>query len=214
MNFLNGKMDVLEAILRRRSIRKFKDKELKKEEVGELLKAARWAPSAGNKQPWEIIVVRDKEKQEELAEIALEQYWMEEAPIILVVCLNKEIAKGKYGDRGTELYGIQATGAAIQNILLRATELGLGACWVGAFDEDQAKVALKCTGEDDIIPVAMIPIGYPEDLPEAPPRRRVNSFTHVDGYREKDLRDWKGLRKYMKEARRETKKFLRSLEKE
>ncbi len=207
-------MDVLEAVLRRRSTRKFKDEKLTKEEVGELLDAVRWTPSAGNTQPWEIIVVKDNEIKENLADIALEQNWIKSAPVVLVVCLNKELAEKNYGERGTDLYGIQATGAAVQNILLRATEMGLASCWVGAFDEDQASVELNCEGIDRIRPVAMIPVGHPEKIPEAPPRRRISSFTHIDGYNKKDLRDWKGLNRYAKKIKLRTEKFLKSANKE
>ncbi len=213
MNFLTGNMDVIEAILRRRSIRKFEDKKLKKEEVGELLRAARWTPSAGNTQPWEIIVVRDVDIKEKLAKASLEQDWMKKAPVILAICLNEDLAERNYGDRGIDLYGIQSTGALIENILLRATEMGLGACWVGSFDETQVRTFLSCEKEEDIRPVALVPVGHPKKIPETTPRRKLHTFTHVDGYGKKDLHDWKGLKKYLRKTRSETQKLIKSLKK-
>ncbi len=206
-------MDVLEALLRRRSVRRFKDKELTKEEIAELLKAARWTPSAGNRQPWEIVVVRDRELREELADIALEQRWMASAPVIFVVLLNEEMAESKYGKRGLELYGIQATGALIENILLRATEMGLGTCWVGSFDEDRVEDVMR-THEEKVKPVAMVAVGYPKEIPGPPPRKEINSFSYIDRYKEKSLRDWKGLVKYIKKAKLETKRFFNSFQSE
>lgn len=206
-------MDVLEALLRRRSTRKFKDKKLTKEEVGELLKAARWAPSAGNRQPWEIVVVRDQEIKDELSDIALEQDWMKKAGVIFVVLLNEDLAEGSYGERGIELYGIQATGALIENMLLRATEMGLGACWVGSFDEDRVEDVMK-THNEDVRPVAMITVGESKEMPGPPPRREIQNFSHVDRYQEKNLRDWKGLVKYIKEAKLETKRLMESFKEE
>ncbi len=210
MNFLTGNMDVLEAILRRRSIRRFKERNIKKEEVAEILKAARWTPSAGNRQPWEIIVVRDRDLIEELAEISLEQDWMKSASLIFVVCLNEELAEGSYGKRGVEVYGMQATGALIENMLLRITEMGLGACWVGSFDEDRVEDLIK-THEEKVRPVAMIPVGYPKKTPGPPPRREINAFSHVDEYKGKNLRNWRGLVKCVKKAKLETKRFMNSL---
>ncbi|MFP4116195.1 MAG: nitroreductase family protein [Candidatus Aenigmatarchaeota archaeon] len=204
-------MDVLEAILRRRSIRKFKDKEIGDEEIGELLRSVKWAPSAGNRQPWEVVAVKDEELKEELAEIALEQYWMTDAPVILVICVDKKRAEHVYGERGRELYGIQAAAAATQNILLRATEMGLGTSWVGAFDEGQASAALNC--DDNIRPVAMVPVGYPDEQPEPPGRHDVTSFVHLNKFGKKDIGEWKGLVKHAKKAKRKTKKLLSSLKK-
>ncbi|MFP4232757.1 MAG: nitroreductase family protein [Candidatus Aenigmatarchaeota archaeon] len=206
-------MNVLEALLRRRSVRKFKDEKLTKEEVGELLRAAKWAPSAGNRQPWEIVVVRDQEIKDELAEIALEQDWMKKAGAIFVILLNEDRAESKYGERGVKLYGIQATGALIQNMLLRATEMELGACWVGSFDEDRVEDVMK-THNKDVRPVAMVAVGHPKEIPGPPPRNDINVFSHVDRYKEKNLRDWKGLVKYTKELKLETKRIMKSFEKD
>ncbi len=206
-------MDVLEALLRRRSVRRFKEDKLTKEEVGELLRAAKWAPSAGNKQPWEIVVVRDQEIKDELAEIALEQDWMKDAGAIFVVLLNEDLAESKYGERGLELYGIQATGALIQNMMLRATEMNLGSCWVGSFDEDRVEDVMK-THDKKVRPVAMLAVGHPEEIPGPPPRRDINVFSHVDRYEQKSLRDWKGLVKYIKELKLETKRMMKSFKKE
>lgn len=204
-------MELLEAILRRRSVREFQDKDVGNEEIGEILTAFKWAPSAGNRQPWEIIVVRDDEIQEELAEIALDQTWMTNAPVIIVVCINEKRVKDSYGDRGVDLYAIQSSAAATQNMLLRAEDLGLATCWVGAFDEEQASAALEC--EDWIRPVIMVPLGYPVGREEPPSRSDITDFSYIDKFGEYERGQWKGLKKQARKAKKKAKKLISSLRK-
>jgi nitroreductase len=174
-------MNVEEAIKTRRSVRNFLSKPVPDELIGELLEACRWAPSAGNRQPWEVIVIKDKKIIKELAETAaLKQMWMTTAPIALVMCINEQIARATYGSRGIELYAIQSTAAAIQNILLRAHSLGLGSCWVGAFYESEAKKILNCPNH--IRPVAILPIGWPAESPAPPERHDVTDFSHLNKF--------------------------------
>jgi nitroreductase len=138
-------MDVLEAIKGRRSVRSFKgEKNVPEETVEELIDAARWAPSAGNIQPWEFIIVRNPDIKEKLAEAASNQSFLEEAPVVIIVCADENRSSQGYGQRGKTLYCIQDTAAAIQNIHLAAHSLGLGTCWVGAFREQRARWASGC----------------------------------------------------------------------
>ncbi len=161
-------MDVLEAIKGRRSVRAFKNQDVSQELVEKLVDAARWAPSAGNIQPWEFIIVRRPEIKRGLAEAALHQTFVEEAPVVIVVCADESRSSKGYGVRGKTLYCIQDTAAAVQNINLAAYSLGLGTCWVGAFREEEARKILKVPR--GIRPVAIIPVGYPAEAP--PPRSR------------------------------------------
>lgn len=173
-------MDILEAIKGRRSIRAFRSKDVPEEIVEKLVDAARYAPSAGNIQPWEFIVVRKPEIRRGLAEAALAQTFIEEASVVIVVCANENRSLMGYGTRGKTLYCIQDTAAAIQNILLTAYSLGLGTCWVGAFREDEAREVLKIP--QGIRPVAMVPIGYPAETP--PPRRKrtIDQIVHHETF--------------------------------
>ena len=97
------KMDVFKAIKGRRSVRAFTDEPVSEEEINQLLDAARWAPSAGNIQPWEFIVVRDAKVKRGLVEAALNQTFIEEAPVVLVVCANPTRSSRRYGSRGISL---------------------------------------------------------------------------------------------------------------
>ena len=128
------------------------------EMIERLLQAACKAPSAGNVQPWLFYVVKRDDIKADLAAAALGQSLLAEAPVVIVVCADLDLHASSYGTRGVELYAIQDCAAAVENILLGATALGLGSCWVGAFREDQASAALGLTS--GIRPLAMIPIGY------------------------------------------------------
>jgi len=173
-------MDVLEAIKGRRSIRAFKRKKVTQETVEKLLDAARWAPSAGNIQPWEFIVIRKPEIKRALAEAALDQTFIEEAPVVIVVCANENRSSQGYGVRGKTLYCIQDTAAAIQNIHLAAYSLGLGACWVGAFREEEVGEILKIP--QGIRPVAIVPVGYPAETPPPRNRRPMSQIVHYETF--------------------------------
>jgi SagB-type dehydrogenase family enzyme len=134
------------------------------EKIELLLEAARWAPSAGNLQSVEYIIVKNKETREKLAKAAYNQGQIIEAPVSIVVCCNmRKISP--YGARGKELYTLQESGACIQNLMLEAYSLGLGTCWIGAFDEAKVKEILKIS--DYTRPVAIITVGYPNEKPKS-----------------------------------------------
>lgn len=172
-------MDVLEAIKGRRSVRTFKSEQNLSEKIVEkLIDAARWAPSAGNIQPWEFIIVRRPEVKKRLAEVAFNQSFIEEAPVVIVVCADENRSSESYGQRGETLYCIQDTAAAIQNVHLTAYSVGLGTCWVGAFKEEEASELLKIPR--GIRPVALIPVGYPCKFPSPRSKRDIDEIVHYE----------------------------------
>lgn len=173
-------MDLFEAIYGRRSIRAFKPDPVREEDLKKILETATAAPSAGNRQPWEFIVVKDTEKKSELARAALGQSFIEEAPVVVVVCANLERSSRVYGRRGEELYAIQDTAAAIQNMLLAAFALGYGTCWVGAFDEHEVSKILRIPS--GVRPVAIIPIGKPAEKPSRTSRLPLDRIVHRETY--------------------------------
>jgi nitroreductase len=177
-------LDVFEAITSRRSVRTFTREDVSEEEVKKLIDAARWAPSAGNIQPWEFIVVRESEVKQRLSIAALDQTFIEEAPVVIVVCANQIRSDRGYGARGVNLYCLQDTAAATQNILLAAYALGLATCWVGAFREEEAKEALNLP--DRVRPVAIIPVGHPAKKPMARSRRPLSEIIHFETYKVRD----------------------------
>ena len=173
-------MRIPELIKERRSIRAFSDRQISDEDVEVLVEAACWAPSAGNRQPWEFVVVRDEKNKRRLVEAAHGQSFIAEAPVVFVVCADPGRSAARYGRRGAELYCLQDTAAAVQNLLLTATANGLGACWVGAFDEEKA--AEIVAAPKGVRPVAIIPVGYPAESPPPRPRRSLSEVTHREKF--------------------------------
>lgn len=174
------KMNVFEAIATRRSIRKFTAQDIPMEILGVVLDAGRYAPSAGNIQNWRFIIVKNAENKQRTAEAAMQQMWIAEAPVIIVVCAETEKIKQFYGIRGERLYLIQNCAAAIQNMLLTAHSLGLAGTWVGAFDETMLRRALGIP--EDIRPQAIIPFGYPDEVVPAPTHYTLENVCYFESY--------------------------------
>jgi nitroreductase len=173
-------MEVLEAIKGRRSIRSFLPDPVPEKDLKTILEAAIMAPSAGNCQPWEFVIVKDEERKRKLAEAAHWQDFIAEAPVVVVVCANIPRTSARYGKRGETLYCIQDTAAAIQNMLLAAHSLGYGTCWIGSFEDDQ--VAKIVEAPKGVKPVALIPIGKPAEKPRAPARIPLEKVCHEEHF--------------------------------
>jgi nitroreductase len=167
-------MDLFDVIARRRSVRQFMpDRAVGDDQLKRILEAATMAPSAGNAQCWKFIVVHNKKLKKTLATEAGHQLFIDQAPLILVVCADLEKAGEKYGARGRSTYALQETAAAIENMLLAAEALGLGACWIGSFDETKAAEILDLPKH--LRPVAIVPVGTPaEPVRRVPPRRNLD----------------------------------------
>jgi len=173
-------MDVFEAIKGRRSIREFKPGPVKDEDLQKILDAGRLAPSAGNCQPSELVVVKEPSLKRRLSSAALEQTFIADAPVVIVMCANIPRTSRRYGRRGQELYCLQDTAAATQNILLTAYSLGYGTCWVGAFDEGAVADVIQVPS--GVRPVAIIPLGRPAENPISPQRRPLKDIVHINGF--------------------------------
>jgi len=173
-------MDILETIKNRRSIRTYKRQDLAQQTLDKLLEAARWAPSAGNVQPWAFVIVTSQKIKQGISLGAFGQKTLEEASIVIIVCADEKRAEQSYGSRGKTLYCLQDTAAAIQNIMLTAHSLGLGSCWVGAFKEEEIRKVIKAPKE--MRPIALIPIGYPNENPAARNRRPLSEITRKETF--------------------------------
>lgn len=171
-------MDVWDCIRTRRSIRKFKKKLVPWDLIVQIMQAGRHAPTAGNLQSFKFLVVKNEEKRKAISESCLQQYWMANAPIHIAMIGEPEKMERYYGTRGRRLYLIQSVAAAVQNMLLMAHNLGLGACWIGAFDEDNIRYLLNLPEQVEIH--AIIPIGYPDEEPEMPPKFRLEHMWFVE----------------------------------
>ncbi len=173
-------MELFEAIQKRRSIRHYKKQPLPEGAVEKLVEAARLAPSAGNVQPYKLVIVKNEDIRQKLSTAAYGQKDVAEVPVVFVVCADEKRASEGYGDRGKTLYCIQDTAAVVQNILLTACSLGLGTCWIGAFKEEDVKKIVNAP--DEMRPVALIPVGVPDEAPAARSRRLLGEFVVTDTF--------------------------------
>ena len=146
----------MEAIFTRRSIRNFTSEPVDDEQITQLLKAAMTAPSAGNEQPWEFIVVRERATLEEITQFHQYSQMLKEAPVAIVVCADPGRSKYPYE------YWIQDCAAATQNILLAAVTAGLGTCWLGIYPQPERVEAIRQIFgvPDPIVPFAVVAVGY------------------------------------------------------
>lgn len=184
-------MDTLECIISRRSIRRFTDQELEDDTIIKLLEAVRHAPSWKNNQCWEVVIVRDRERKEQLMHLltannpAAKSFL--QAPLVFVMCAQK----GKSGYEGTELATNKGEwlmfdmGIACQNLCLTAHAMGLGAVHVGSFDSAGLDRLLDLPA--DIVSVEMIPVGYPARIGNAPPRKAITEFAYLETFGKKFL---------------------------
>jgi nitroreductase len=153
-------MDTFKAISTRRSIRKYTNKQIPQELINKLLKAAMYAPSAMNYQPWHFIVFDTNESLTTIHELLSHADMLAEAACGILVCGDLEL------ERNIDFI-VQNCSAATQNILLEAHELGLGAVWVGVFPEKQTMQNIKRSFglPESIVPISLVPIGYPNENP-------------------------------------------------
>lgn len=168
-------MELTEAIRKRRSIRRFKSDPIEDKIIERIIELGNMAPSAGNLQPRDFIIVTDKDQRFALAQAALNQTFIYDAPVVVVVCANYERA-ASYGSRGRDLYCIQDSAAAIENMLLSIVDFGLASCWVGAFNEK--KVSQILTLPPHVRPVALLPIGHPAEEKNSSYRISLDGLIH------------------------------------
>ena len=170
-------MDIEKCIEGRRSIRAFKSEPVDDSIITEALRMANLAPSAGNLQARDFIVVKDAATKAALAQAAYDEDFVRSAPVVVAVCANLQRI-GHYGERGRTLYCIQDSSAAIENMILFLHSKGIGSVWVGAFDEEAAGAALHVP--EEARPVALIPIGHPAETGTKTGRIPLDRIVHKE----------------------------------
>jgi nitroreductase len=148
-------MDVIKAIKKRRSVRNYLDRPVEEEKLIAVLEAGRHAPSAGNRQEWRFVIVKDQQDRKKIAEAANEQGFVGEAPVVIVACAETD---GHVMSCGQPSYPIDVA-IALDHISLAAVKYGLGTCWIGAFNEEKVKEILGIPEEVRV--VELMPLGYP-----------------------------------------------------
>lgn len=151
-------MEIQKALLNRRSIRKYKDQKIIKENIDKILKAAMYAPSAMNLQAWHFIVIDDKEIMIETIKSIPYAEILRQSATAIIVCGDSSVEKN-------ESWLLQNCSAAIQNILISAYGLGIGSCWIAIHGMDDVYKNIKTQFKlpENIVPVSLISLGYPDE---------------------------------------------------
>jgi nitroreductase len=158
-------MDVFEAIRSRRSIRKYRPEPIPNEKLETVLDTARLAPSADNRQPWRFVVVRKVGRKKTLAEAANNQTFIKDAAAIVAAVGDPKVSTD-WHEKDTMI--------ALEHMVLAATAMGYGTCWIGAFDEDAVKRLLRIPAKMKVI--ALLPIGIPDETPAPRPRKELSEI--------------------------------------
>ncbi|MFQ6069723.1 MAG: nitroreductase family protein [Candidatus Aminicenantales bacterium] len=171
-------MSVLEVIKARRSVRRYKSEPVPDETLRRVLEAARLAPSGKNLQPWKFIIVRDSEKKRKLAQAAINQKFVSQAPVVIVACGFPERCYSRMG-RYMKSWPVDVA-IALEHIVLQAQEEGLGTCWIGAFEEEEVKEILAIPQEVKVL--ALTPLGFPDESPPFRGRKKLEEIISFDVY--------------------------------
>lgn len=150
--------DVFDCMREAQSTMLFGKSEIPEPTLTRILEAGCWAPSAGNLQPWYFYVVKNNEIKQKLADACNDQRQIEQAPVSIVIMADPARSNERFGERGAQLYCLQDTAAAAENIILAANALGISSCWVGAFDERKVQEAVEAPPR--LRAVAIICLGY------------------------------------------------------
>jgi nitroreductase len=169
-------MEFFEVVEERHSLRTYSPAAVEEDKLQKILETANRAPSAGNLQGYEIYLVRSAEQRRALVKAAEGQAFLAEAPVVLVFCANPARSAIWYKERGRQLYSLQDATIACTYAMLAAAALGLATVWVGAFDEVRVRAAIGIPS--DLVPVALLPVGYAGKEPRLMPRRELDELVH------------------------------------
>jgi nitroreductase len=167
---------VIETIAKRYSVRGYQDKSVEREKILQIVEAGRLAPSTSNVQPWRFVVVENPRLRDALAEkgmgIVVPNRWAREAPVIIVMCAHLDWIVHRLGAKAADLqYYLLDIGIAGEHMVLTATELGLGTCWIGWFRAKAIRNILNIPKGWKI--AALLTLGYPKEEEAPKPRERL-----------------------------------------
>jgi len=167
-------MEFFELLKKRYSVRAYQSKPVEEEKLKAVLEAANLAPTAANRQPFKIIIIQTNGKEAELKRI-YRRDWFSQAPLVIGICAMKSEAWSRMD--GKNYADVDAT-IVMDHLILAATDLGLGTCWVAAFDPAAAREILELP--DDVAPVAFTPLGYPADEMKAKKRKPLEEIVRYE----------------------------------
>jgi len=165
-------MTLSELIQKRYSVRGYKPDPVEEDKLQQVLEAARWAPTAGNRQRFQLLVVHTQGREEELRRI-YDRDWFVQPPLVICACrFPMEPALGRRDYTDVDI------GIVVDHLILAATELGLGTCWIGAFDRAAAREVLGLPDEAE--PVVFTPLGYPDAAPRPKQRKPLSELVRYE----------------------------------
>ncbi len=170
-------MDFETLVTHRYSSRSYKPDPVEKEKLDKVLEAARMAPTAANRQPFQLIIIHTEGRQEELRRIYKPDWFAVEPPLVICACAlpKKGWERQRYDSQN---YAIVDVSIVVDHITLQAADIGLGTCWVGAFDPQAAREILHLP--DQVEPIAFTPLGYPNDAPKAKKRKPLEDLARYE----------------------------------
>ncbi len=175
-------MDFYDVIRTRRSIRRYKSKDIPNDVLFRILESARIAPSGNNRQPWRFVVVRDEEKKKKIAQACYDQSFIAQAPLVIVCCSIK--CTSGY-QPWLEQAGPRDVVIATDHLILAARNEGIGSCWIGALYPEKVAKIINLPDELDVVMV--VPLGYPTSesaFSEPTGRKSLNEIFFADSYGE------------------------------
>jgi nitroreductase len=167
-------MDLLQLVKTRYSVRAYKPDPVGEDELRQVLEAARLAPTAGNKQSFQLIVIQTQGREEELRRI-YDRDWFVGAPLIICAC---GIPSGAWIRDDKKNYSVVDVAIVMDHLILAATELRMGTCWVAAFNEQATREILGLP--EEVEPIVFTPLGYPADQPEPKERKPLEELVRYD----------------------------------
>jgi len=178
-------MEFVDVIKTRTSVRDYRDTPVDAEKISYMLECARLAPSAANKQCWRFIVIRDKETVEQIAKTTIINRWLKTAPVLIIACADPTESTV---NNTLEYYPVDVA-IAFEHLILAATDLGLGTCWIAEFHEEKLKELLEIPKRIRV--VAITPVGYPAEkqgireqltkkIVKAKKRKTLDEIVHYD----------------------------------
>jgi nitroreductase len=171
-------MEFNDVLRKRKMVRRYLPKQIPDNIIKKLIENASRSPSAGHTQVQEFIIVKDPAIKKELRQASVNQTHVEDAPVLIVVCSNTSRSVGRYGQRGREFYSVIDGAFASMLILLTAVDQGIGAGFVGAFEDGRVSEILGLP--EHVRPIGIIALGYPDESPAKLKRIRRESLVHYE----------------------------------
>lgn len=172
--------EFFDVIRSRHSIRGYAERDVSEEHLRAVLEAMNRAPSAGDLQAYEVVLVRDRQRRLQLARAAHDQAFVAEAPVVLVFFMNPARSRRKYGERGDVLYACQDATVAAAHAQIAAHALGLATVWVGAFDDEAVSAAVHAPA--GLRPSSLLVLGHPAETPVPTPRRSLRDLVRRESF--------------------------------